>query len=129
MSVVGLYTESNLKGKHILIVNHINMQIPEHLLPEELRVRVQTFLRTPTAELLRPAIEAWEDVKADAMIDCMNETDDQEQLTRIHEFLDRSFTFQGMMLVKTRLQVWTNDVVEDEEEVETDNFIALHIGS
>ena len=105
------------------------MQIPEHLLPEELRVRVQTFLRTPTAEILHPAIKAWEDVKADAMIDCMNETDDQEQLTRIHEFLDRSFTFQGMMLVKTRLQVWTNDVVEDEEEVETDNFIALHIGS
>ena len=75
------------------------MQIPEDLLPEELRVRVQTFLRTPTAEILRPAIKVWEDVKADAMIDCMNETDDQEQLTRIHEFLDKSFTVQGMMLV------------------------------
>ena len=105
------------------------MQMPEDLLPEELRIRVQTFLRTPTAEIVQEVIKPWTDCKAEAMIDCVSETGDQKQLTRIREFLERSFTFQGYILVGTRLQTWTSDVVEDEEEVETNNFIALHIGS
>ena len=88
---------------------------------------MQTFLRTPTAELMQKYIQPWEDCKADAMIDCLIETDDQEQLTKIHEFLEKSFSFQGFMLVGTRLQTWTADVVEDEEEVETDRFISLHL--
>jgi hypothetical protein len=103
------------------------MQLPEHILPEELRIKVQTFLRTPTAELMQKYIQPWEDCKANAMIDCLNETDDQEQLTKIHEFLEKSFSFQGYMLVGTRLRTWTADVVEDEEEVETDRFISLHL--
>ena len=104
------------------------MQIPEHLLPEELRIRVQSYLRTPTAEIMREVIKPWEDCKADSLIDCMTETDDQETLTRIHEFLERSFTFQGYMLVRTRLQIWTADVDEDEEGVESDRFMSLHLG-
>ena len=104
------------------------MQLPENLLPEELRIKVQTYLRTPTAEIMQEVIKPWEDCKADSLIDCMTETEDPETLTRIHEFLERSFTFQGYMLVGTRLQTWTADVVEDEEEVETDRFISLHLG-
>ena len=50
------------------------MQLPERILPEELRIKVQTFLRTPTAELMQKYIQPWEDCKADAMKDCLNET-------------------------------------------------------
>ena len=103
------------------------MQLPERILPEELRIKVQTFLRTPTAELMQKYIQPWEDCKVDAMINCLIETEDQETLTRIHEFLERSFTFQGYILAGTRLQTWTSDVVEDEEEVETDRFISMHL--
>ena len=105
------------------------MQLPEYILPEELRNRVQTYLRTPTAELMQKYTKPWEDCKAEALIDCMSETGDQEQLTRVHEFLERSFSFQGYMLVGRRLHTWVRDVDEDEEEVETDRFISLNLGS
>ena len=105
------------------------MQIPEHLLPEKLRVRVQGYLRTPTAEIMNEAIKPWTDHKAEAILDCMSHTGDQEQLTRVHEFIENSFSFQGYVLIQSRLLTWTHDVVEDEEEVETDNFISLNVGS
>ena len=43
----------------------------------------------------------------------MSETGDQEQLARVHEFLERSFSFQGYMLVGTRLMICARDVDED----------------
>ena len=52
------------------------MQLPEYILPEELRNRVQTYLRTPTAELMQKYIKPWEDSKAEALIECMSETGD-----------------------------------------------------
>jgi hypothetical protein len=103
------------------------MQMPEHLLPEELRIRVQSYLRTPTAELMREVIKPWEDCKAEAILDCVSHTGDQEQLTSVHQFIENSFSFQGYILIQSRLLTWTHDVVEDEEEVETDNLISLHI--
>ena len=39
------------------------MQLPETLLPSELRWKVQSFLRTPTAELMGREIKRWEEVK------------------------------------------------------------------
>ena len=89
---------------------------------------MQTYLRTPTAELMQKYIQPWEDCKTDSLIDCTTWTEDPETLTRIHEFLERSFTFQGYMLVGTRVRSWTADVVEDEEEVETNRFISIHLG-
>ena len=105
------------------------MQLPEDILPEELRNRVQTYLRKPTAELMQKYIKPWEDCKAEALKDCMSETEDQEQLVRVYEFLERSFSFQGNMLVGSRLHKWVRDVDEDEKEVETDRFISVNLGS
>ena len=105
------------------------MQLPEHLLPEELRIRVQGYLRTPTAEIINERIQPWAEMKDTAMIDCVIETDDQEQLKKIEEFLDRSFTFPGYMLTARRFKIWTCDAVEDEEEEETDNYLTLNIDS
>ena len=105
------------------------MQIPEGVLPFELRMRVQSFLRTPTAEIIHAAIEPWQDCKAHAMLNCILETGDPEVLARLEEWMDRTFTFQGVMLTGRRLNVWTRDVVEDEPEVETDTLIAVNLGS
>ena len=79
------------------------MQLPEKVLPTELRWKVQSYLRTPTAELIQEALEPYYDYRSLIVRTFIRMTQgDAERVMYAHCFLDETLTFPANQLQETR---------------------------
>jgi hypothetical protein len=75
------------------------------MLPSELRWKVQSYLRTPTAELIREAADNHEKDKCDMMPGIIRATNgDVEAAERVKEMLNEFWTCQGFVQVQCETQ-------------------------
>ena len=80
------------------------MQFPDTLLPIELRWKVQSFLRTPLAELVEGLIEKWNKDKWQVVRNAILMTNgDVDRVSGLIRWLEESYTFQGFALSENRL--------------------------
>ena len=92
----------------IYCIKYVNlklMQLPETLLPSELRWKVQSFLRTATAELIREAADNHEKDKSDMTPGILRATNgDVEKAESVRATLDEFWTFQSFVQVQCETQ-------------------------
>ena len=80
------------------------MQLPETLFPSELRWKVQRFLRTPTAELIRDVADSYEKDKWQVVRNGILMTNgDLDRVTGLIRWLEECYTFQGFVLAQNPL--------------------------
>ena len=78
--------------------------MPEIVLPTELRWKVQSYRRTPTAELIVEALEPYYDYRNLVMRTFFRMTQgDAERVTYAKCFLDESLTFPAYQLQEARI--------------------------
>ncbi len=98
------------------------MQLPETLLPSELRWKVQSFLRTPTAELIRDVADNHEKDKWQAVRNVIHMTNgDLDRVTGLIRGLEECYTLQGYVLSHNRLLT----VVSEGSVSDTDSHPSL----
>ena len=109
------------------------MELPAGLLPDELRWRVQGFLRTPTAEIMHEAIQPWLFMKMSAMNDCLSsaEKEGKELHTKtiegIKNFIDDRYGFYNYQLLEEEILCWMdeNDDDDDEDTAINENLMSV----
>ena len=95
------------------------MQLPESFLPSELRWKIQSFMRTPTAALIETARQPWLLMKEDVMTYVESKTNEIEKLSEVREFLNEKLPFSNYMLLEERCRTWVgDDDSSDDEEFE-----------
>jgi len=80
------------------------MQLPEKVLPTELRWKVQSYLRSPTAELIQEALEPYDNYRNLIMRTFIRMTQgDAERVMYAQCFLDETLTFPAYQLQEARI--------------------------
>ena len=98
------------------------MQLPENVLPSELRWKVQSFLRTPTADIIREVADSYEKDKWQVVRNGILMTNgDLDRVTGLIRWLEECYTFQGFVLAQNRLLT----VVDEASVSDTDSDPSL----
>ena len=92
------------------------MQLPETLLPLEIRLKVQTYIRTPTAELIHEAMKPFLKMKLETMRHCYDNITNTSDVNKALKFIDDSFTFYGYMLKDEEILAWADGMDDEPRE-------------
>ena len=93
------------------------MQLPETLLPEEIRWRIQTYLRTPSAQVVGEVIDDWQEYKFKTVRDIIRLTrGDVETVTSVITRLEVQYTFPQYALHDARVIVWMSEGEDDDDD-------------